>query len=263
VEAVEDWLDSLLDARRLGPQASRVIEVLRVQPHLAAYASGQQLAGRANVNVATVVRTAQGLGFSGWPELRLELRNRYLAALSSATQVLTEHAADASDPTANAIRRDLDNLQALSRTVDVEAIRAMAALIYHADHTVVTGSGSFAAPGLQLAHIAATMGLNVTLERNSGTQLANLIAQLGEGGVLVVFNLWWTPVAIRDAARLAAERGTPVCVVSDRRTSRLTEVATHTVLVPSEGSSFFASLTATTSVVHAMLAEVARIGGTP
>jgi DNA-binding MurR/RpiR family transcriptional regulator len=66
VTAIQDWVARQSEGTDFGPAASRVVEILATQPHLASYATTADLAGRAGVNVATLVRTARLQGFSGW-----------------------------------------------------------------------------------------------------------------------------------------------------------------------------------------------------
>jgi DNA-binding MurR/RpiR family transcriptional regulator len=254
VEPVRSWVQELTAGRAVGPAAARVLDVLSGEPRLASFASTAELAEHAGVNVATVVRAAQQLGFSGWPALRLEVRNRYLASLS-AGQLLTEHEA-VTAPAADAVRCDIGNLESLARTLDAGQVGRIAGLIARARRTLVLGSGTFAAPGLQLAHLSQTMGHDVRLQRQGGTVLVNELRQLARGDCFVVFNMWWLPRQIFDAARVASGRGAHVVVVTDRR--GFEEVATEVVLVPSEGVSLFPSLTAAMAVTHGVLAELAR-----
>jgi len=258
--SIQEWMTERSASTSLGPKAARVVEVIKTHPHLAAYASTSDLAARAGVNVATVVRTAQGLGFTGWPEMRLELRSRYLATLS-ANQVLNEHADAVNDPVIDALRRDIENLETTARTVDTDAIRGAAASIVGARRVLVVGSGSFAAPGVQLSYIAGTMGLDISLERHGGTQLASEVTRLGQQDCIVVFNLWWQPREIIAAVQLAHERNVAISLITDRRGSSLATIADPLVIVPSEGVSSFPSLTTAMAVVHALLAEIARLGG--
>lgn len=257
---VQGWVSDLAHDAALGPAAARVVDILATQPRLASYASTAELATRAGVNVATVVRTARQLGFSGWPALRLEIRSRYLASLSS-RQVYAEHDATVGTPVLDAIRRDIENLEMLATTVDVDTVNAVAAAIHAASKTVVVGSGTFAAPGLHLAHSGTSMGKEIVLERHFGTHLANTVTRLRPGDCLVTFNFWWLPRQVVEATETAHERGATTCVVTDRRSSPLTEAADHIVVLPSEGVSSFPSLTAASAVVHGILAELTRLGG--
>ncbi|MDS1269038.1 SIS domain-containing protein [Lipingzhangella sp. LS1_29] len=258
-----DWIASAAAGERVGQAATRVLEVLGQEPRFASYASAAALAERAGVNAATVVRTAQLLGFTGWPELRLELRSRYLASLS-AGEVLAEHAeaaGESGDLVHAAISADQANLGMLATTVDATAVRAIAAAMHAAGTTVALGSGAFAAPGVQLAHVAAIMGYAAVSRQGGGTSLINDLRRLGGGDCLVVCDLWRLPREIATAGRLAAERGATVAVLTDRRDSSLARNAAHVVVVPSEGVSLYPALAATMSVVHAILAELARLGG--
>lgn len=251
------WAHDRLDGRRIGPGAARVIETLELQPQMASYASTAEVAERSGVNIATVVRTAQMLGFTGWSELRQEIRSRYLASLS-AVQVLSEHQAPGASRTRDAVRQDLANLEALASTIDQSQMADVAKVIADARRVVVIGSGSFIAPGLQLAHIGQTMGLDLRFCRGGGTTLFNEVALLGDGDVVVAFSFWWQAKEVLEAARVAAAAGASVILLTDRRSTPFTELADHAVVVASEGASTFPSLTAATTVVHCILAEIAE-----
>lgn len=250
-----DWARGRLGDRRASRGAVKVIHALEAHPREASYGSAADVADLAGVNVATVVRTAQLLDFTGWPTLRRELRSRYLASLS-ATEVLSEHLSQASDSTREAIRRDVENLQELSRTIDPTRVTAIARVLTTARTTLVLGSGSFAAPGLQLSHLAQTMGYDVRLQREGGTALLGSAALLGPADALVLFRLWRSPTELVAAARVAHEQGSRVVCISDRQVEELSEVSTEMLIVPSEGVSFFPTLAAAMTVVHAVLAEM-------
>ena len=105
------------------------------------------------------------------------------------------------------------------------------------------------------------MGYDVRLHESGGTSLANALAQLGEADLLVVCDLWMLPAALRRAVEIAAEESVSIALITDRRASPLVSLADHVVTVPSEGVGMFPSLTAAMAVVHAVLAELARLGG--
>jgi DNA-binding MurR/RpiR family transcriptional regulator len=95
--SVEEWIESRTRRQPLGTQATKVLQVLASQPHFASYSAAREVADQAGVNISTVTRTAQAIGFAGWPDFQLELRNRYLASLS-ASDVLSEHEDETADP---------------------------------------------------------------------------------------------------------------------------------------------------------------------
>jgi len=260
MESAETWVRDRTDGAVLGPKSERVVHLLATQAEFTSFASASAVAGRAGVDAATVVRTARALGFSGWPDLRLELRNRYLSSLR-ANEVLNEHEDAASDPILHALRSDVDNVTLAIRTIDVAQVRAIAAAIAGARRTVVIASGSFLGPAHHLVHSAGFMGLDVEFGIRGGTTLVNTLTRLGPGDCLVAINFWRLPREIRDATEIAGAAGATTCVLTDLRRSALTELADHVVTVPCEGTSHFPSLTASMAVVHAILAEITRTLG--
>lgn len=252
------WVDQLLAGRSPGSGAAKVLQALAAHPRQMSYASTSAAARLARVNVATVVRAAQLLGFSGWPALRAEIRSRYLSGLS-ASQVLTEHDATEDGPARATLRRELTNLQDLSAVLDEDQIQRVAHLLVDARVTLVLGSGSFAAPGLQLSHLAQTIGHDVRLHQTGGTSLLNAVSLLGEGDCLVAFHLWRTPYEILNAIRVARDRGVRVVLVSDQVGEPFSRLATELVHAPSEGASMFPSVVAATTVVQSVIAAMVAI----
>jgi len=255
--SVESWMRDRIGDTTLGPKSERVLRMFATQPEFTSYASASAIARRAGVDAATVVRTARNLGFSGWPELRLELRNRYLASLN-ASEVLSEHNKDASDPILRAIRSDLDQVALLARTVDTAEVRNIASAIARSRRTIVIASGAFSGPAYQLAHVAAFSGVDIEFVARGGTTLTNALARLGPGDCLVAINFWRLLREICVATQIAYEAGVTTCVITDLRQQPITEVARHQVIVPCEGTSHFPSLTPAMAVVHGMLAEIAK-----
>lgn len=257
-ESLPAWVRQRVGGRRVGRGIERVLGALATQPRQMSFASAAEAASLSGVNAATVVRAAQLLGFSGWPALRSEMRSRYLSRLS-ASQVLSEHPTDGAGPAVSTLRRDAQNLQDLSLLLDEEQVRRVAGLIAAARTTLVLGSGSFAGPGLQLAHLAQTIGHDVRLQRVGGTALVNAVSLLSPGDCLVVLHLWRSPWEILTAMRIAAGAGVHVVVISDQARADLQEVAHELLPVPSEGASMFPSLVAATCVVQAVVASLVAL----
>ncbi|GAA4377168.1 MurR/RpiR family transcriptional regulator [Paeniglutamicibacter cryotolerans] len=246
------WLGDALADVPLPKSQQRVANVLIRNPQLASYAELSVIAQRADVNVSTVVRTAQALGYRGWPDLQRELRSRYLVRLST-EDTLAEHGPYHS-PLHDALNHDLANLRlTLESNTGAEAEAAIAALAA-ADSILVVGLGSFAGPASVMAHLGSTMGYPIALESRAGVHLATASNMLGPGDVLVVVNMWRSIAQIIVTAEAAHAAGAKVIAISDMRRGRLANIADQLLIVPSEGISFFQSVTAATSVVYGLLA---------
>ncbi|MFF0772939.1 MurR/RpiR family transcriptional regulator [Nonomuraea wenchangensis] len=271
---LEGWLRSRTPERGLRGKSAAVLELLLSQPRRASYGSAGELAQLAGVNVATVTRTAQALGFAGWPALQQELRARYLSSLSAgqvaaehrAGQVTAEHRAGqvaaephgTGSPGTRSLRRDLDNLAVLNRRLDERVLATIAEAVAAARSTTIVADGSYAAVGLALAHNARLAGYPVRAV-TAGSELANAMAAVGEGDVLIAVSFWRLYENTILAANEARARGARVFAVTDAASPALAAAAEEVVLVPAEGEAFFPSLTAGIAVAQALVTQLAAV----
>jgi DNA-binding MurR/RpiR family transcriptional regulator len=255
-----EWLKAQRDRARTSPKTSAVLDLVGTNPRLASYASVAELAERAGVNTATVVRAAQSLGFAGWLDFRAEVRSRYLLSLS-APEVGAEHARGTERPAVASVQQDVANLAQLSHSLDADRVDEFAAAIATADRTTVVSTGSYTALAAPLAHLATVMGYPVASETRGGTHLANVIGQLDERSCLVAISFWRLHLETFRATRAARAKGATVCVLTDRLSSPLVDLASCALIVPSESASWFPSMTAGVSAVTAVLTSLERQGG--
>ncbi|MEV5552293.1 MurR/RpiR family transcriptional regulator [Nonomuraea wenchangensis] len=263
---LEGWLRSRTPERGLRGKSAAVLELLLSQPRRASYGSAGELAQLAGVNVATVTRTAQALGFAGWPALQQELRARYLSSLS-AGQVAAEHHAEhrstgapgsPGSPGARSLRRDLDGLALLNRRLDERVLSTIAEAVAAARRTTIVADGSYAAVGLALAHNARLAGYPVHAV-TAGSELVNAMATVGEGDVLIAVSFWRLYENTVLAANEARARGARVFAVTDAASPALAAAAEEVMLVPAEGEAFFPSLTAGIAVAQALVTQLAAV----
>ncbi|MEV4218495.1 MurR/RpiR family transcriptional regulator [Nonomuraea sp. NPDC049725] len=256
-DSFEEWLRDRVPERGLRPKAAAVLDILITQPRRASFGSAAELAALAGVNVATVTRIAQALGFAGWPALQQELRARYLSSLS-APQVAAEHSGEGS-PSARSLRRDLDSLALLNRRLDEGVIRTVAEAVAAARRTVIVADGSYAAVGMALAHNARIAGYPVAAVTAGDSELSNTVAAIGPGDVLIAISFWRLYESTVLAAHEARARGARVFALTDAASPALADAAEEVVMVPAEGVAFFPSLTAGLAVAQALVAQLAAV----
>ncbi|WP_258934337.1 MurR/RpiR family transcriptional regulator [Nesterenkonia pannonica] len=231
-----------------------MVELLRADPELCAFATTQQLADVAGVNIATVTRTAQFLGFSGWPDLVLDYRGRYLATLT-ADRILS--ASGSGVKGLASIMEDVRALESLSTTLDESVIEAAAELIRRSKRTVVLATGIFAGPAAQLAHGAQLLGCDVSLQTGAVSAQMTAVRQLKADDLVITFNIWKTTEAINQLAIMAAERGVPLLAIADRSTP-VVQRSDVAITVPSESARYLPSTIPATAVIQALLMGVAE-----
>lgn len=249
---VVEWLDGLVTDVPLGPKAAHVRQVLTTQPTFCSYATAAEVAARAEVNRATVIRFAQSLGYPGWPPFQAELRTVHLA------QRFDPGRPSDSDGglLATAFAQDAQNLRALERTFDYATARTVVHAIRDAPRTLVVASGTHAVAANALAMVAASRGFPVTYEDRGGPQLANALAGLGPGHCVVAWSFWQHYRQTTAALRIARTAGATTCVITDTRHSPPALEAQHVLVVPTEGVANIQSMTVAMSVAYGLLAEL-------
>ena len=246
------WLGDALPNVALSKSQARVLEVIARNPQLSSYADIAEIAQRSDVNNSTVVRTAQRLGYRGWPDLQRELRSRYLVMIST-EDTLNEHGEHRS-PLHDALNHDIENLRLTLESNTADDVESAIAALAGGKSITVIGIGSFAGPASVMAHLGSTMGYPISLESRAGVHFASAANNLGPGDVLVVINMWRSVKQIILTAEAAKQAGATVVAISDMRRGRLAAAADHLLIVASEGISFFQSVTAANSMVYGLLA---------
>lgn len=254
-EPGREWLAGLLEGIRLTPRGHDVARLLATNPRAGAFLPASQVAKETGVNVATVVRFAQGLGFSGWKEFQLNFRHHYLGSFLP-SDLVRDRSASRDSPFDTALHRDVLNLQAAQSTVDRAMLQASVDCILAAGRTLVVSSGSYSVAGHVLAHQASVMGLDVRLETRGGAHLIAAMQALDEGDCVIGISFWRLVKHVVVAVQEAHRRGVTTIAVTDSIFSPLARAATHTLMVPSESVSFFQSMTAPLAVIYGLLAEL-------
>jgi DNA-binding MurR/RpiR family transcriptional regulator len=249
------WLAGLLEGIRLTPRGHDVARLLATNPRAGAFLPASQIAKETGVNVATVVRFAQALGFAGWKEFQLNFRHHYLGSFLP-SDLARDRSAARDSPFDAALARDVLNLQAAQSTVDRAELQATVRCVLGAARTLVVSSGSYSAAGHVLAHHASVMGLDVRLETRGGAHLIAALQALEEGDCVIGISFWRLVKHVVVAVREAVRRDLTTVAITDSIFSPLARSATHTLMVPSESVSFFQSMTAPLGVVYGLLAEL-------
>lgn len=256
-ESLEKWLTSRLPSGGLGTQGDAVFRHLLSDPGHASHAPAAAIAEATGASVSSVTRTAQRLGFSGWPRLQAELRTRYLSRLSL-VEVAAQHA-PSQNPFSDALRHDLRSLDEATRSVDERQIRRIAERIALAENVYVTAQGSYQAVGLALAHNIGIAGYPAHALLSDPASLSNAVARIDAADVLIICTYW----RIYDVAVIAAEqahrRGAAVVVLADNVPQPLRAVTDEAVIMPTESTSFFPSLSVAMAVQQGIVATLASL----
>src|SRR5699024_7335329 len=134
---------------------------------------------------------------------------------------------------ATSIVKDIELLEHMPTQLDESPLNPVAEHIISAESVGVFATGSYAAPGMQLAHVAQMLGYRVRLHSGSVTSMVNEVNLMTPRDCFFAIALWKSSRAIVRLAEAAHEKGAKVLVIADRRNS-LTEISDEFALVPAE-----------------------------
>jgi len=238
----------------LTPGEKRIAEILLANPHEAAFLGVEELARRSDSSVATAVRFAKKLGYTGYLEMRKamvgEARRHYrrgdqlLQAPSQASETLVEVA-----------RRDVRNIELVVNAVNEKLLQGVVERIKESRMRLALGDGVSALMSRHLAYLLINAGLPV-LEGNP-SDFATQVGNLDSRDLLIAFSIAPYSRETLDAAAYAKKRGVPVVAFTDRLNSPLAKSALFTLAIPGENLLFSHSLAAFGVLAHAIATLIA------
>lgn len=257
-EQVELWLRNLRQDRGLSRAVRGTLDAIVRDPEAAAFASTSEMAKVANVNVATITRTAQALDFKGWPALRGEIRSRFLESLTVSEMAQVHSKLSRGDISQETLEKEIENLEVAAKFLGPATIKDFATAFAKAKTRLILGLGSQAGVGVTFAHNANIAGYSALL-LDDQTKVVKALSEIDRKTVLVVISLWRTYKDTFIAVKQAKEAGAVVCIITDSISSPIAKYADHLLIVSADSTSFFISLVPSLAVVEGICAELAAI----
>lgn len=235
----------------LQPAERRVAELIVESADEVVEWTAQELADRAGVGRATVVRTCQGIGYRGYPQLRVALASE----LGSGPGETPDHGPGVLGRMRGEIDRLAGSLPALASLLDPDAVDEAVRLSASARRLLVLANG-LSSP------IANDLAMRLTASGRSAEFIADAIAQqiaarhLTSDDVCLVVSGSGANEASLRVATAAARGGATVIALTSFASSALTEVASLSLVIAPTGVSFRDELEHTSRVAYLVFAEV-------
>lgn len=247
---------------RLGVRSRRVLWTLIESPQKSAISSISELAAQLGVNASTLTRLAQRLGYSGFSQFQAvfqrELTEGKHFYSDQAARLLTGTGKEEDlGRLSNLARQESANLAGLLEKIDTEAFRHTVARLATARRVRVHGMRQFNSLALFIAYGLGMLRSDVAALDSSRQGVADALAQLDAGDVLLVASCFpYTPSVIATA-EVAARHGIEVIALTDSASSPLARTAMHSFHVPNHSLFFSNSMCAFMLLAEGLLSEVA------
>jgi DNA-binding MurR/RpiR family transcriptional regulator len=242
---------------QLSPKHQLVLRYVAENPSLAAFTTASELGERVGVSTATVVRLAQTLGFTGYPEFQQNVRHGYLRTLHP-LEVLQRQPQDRRNHIEVQLYQDIENLRRMLELLHTDQVSDVGRQIDAASQIVIISAGTHSAVALVLGAHLRFMGYRALVEDRGGPHLTAAIAPLDSRDLVIALTFWKGVREIVKAVQWASKRGIATVGITDTIYSPLAKAADVSLIVPTEGSSFFQSMVAPLSLVNGIIAHLAH-----
>ena len=241
----------------LTPAERRVAAVVADDPEAVAFGTVADVARRAGVSGASVVRLAAKLGFDGFVELQASVREELAHRLRPASERIRRPTPG--DVLGTALAVELSNvagtLEGVDRSGFESAVRCLSA---RSGERIFVLSGD-ASSGLATLFAAelSMLRTGVVHVEGSAVRVARQLSDIGSADVVVAIDLARYDRAVLEAAGTAVERGATLIALTDSALSPLASGAAVCFTASVTGAGPFDSHVGLLALSNALLAAVA------
>ena len=236
----------------------QIAEFIKAHYDRAAYMTASKLGGVAQVSESTVVRFADELGFSGYPELQRTLQELAKTNLTAAQRMeVADNLLQKDTVLEKVLLGDADKIRHTLESLDKDAFYAAVDKIVGARNIYIIGSRSSASlAGFLTLHFRMMFDNVRNVELTSGSEMFEQILDIGKNDVIIAISFPRYSNRTVRAAQYAHNSGADVVALTDSAQSPLAPFADQVLTARSDMASFVDSLAAPLSIINAMVVAV-------
>jgi RpiR family transcriptional regulator, carbohydrate utilization regulator len=246
---------------RLGPQRQQLIRAILDQCEETCFLSSRELAKRYKVDAATVVRTVQALGYEGFSDFTVDLRQHFVTRITPYTvlKAATQEKRSVADHINHSLEKALDNLNALNAELDRNRIIELARLIHRSRRILILGSDLAASLAYHLAYGLAALGFDAQAPVSSEGNWQHKIKVLTAKDLLIAISFGQCLRITVEASQRASKLGVTTFGITDSHTTAVARYCHDHLVAATASPSFPISYVAPMALVNAILVACAHL----
>ncbi len=232
------------------------------QPEKVVLLSALEIAGLLKTSDATVIRTAQSLGYSGLGELRDELVMSLFPSTPPDIRLrhtLDQIASRPEDAISHSLALQIELIQQAARTIRPADFRRAVEIIHDAERACVFGIGPSAAMVQYLVLRLVRFGRQALPFTETGVRLSDSLLAMRSGDVLVALAYGRVSVEVDVATRHARKKGVPIVLLTDRLSAALEDRIDVALVARRGGPGQLTTLGTTLAIIDALLFALASL----
>ena len=247
----------LVEARypTLGKRRQRVVKYVADNLKTAVFMTVNQLADQVGVDAATVVRTAQDLGFRGYGEFIESARGHFIETLTPYEIARREIQKSPGPEQAalDSVQQEIENLQRLAAEMNAKQVVGVARRIRKANRILVVGIDLASTLSEHLGYTLQSLGLNTTAATSGGGRLRNHLTSIGKGDLVIAITFRRGLRETVGAAQTARAAGAYTVGITDSDLSPLVNICHEYILASINSHSFTGSYVAPLAVINTLI----------
>jgi len=238
----------------------RIAEFIIGNYDRAAYMTASVLGQEAGVSESTVVRFAAELGFDGYHQLQVQIREAVRARMTSVQRVnAANHRMDEGEVLDRILMEDADNIRSTLESIDKAAFEKAVDMILSAKNIYILGMRSSAMLAEFMSYYFGLLFDNVRLIRPAGgSEIFEHLMKVHEDDVFVAISFPRYTTGVVNATEFASKTGAGVIAITDSLSSPIVPHSDVVLTAKSEMASFADSLVAPLSLIDAMIAYIGK-----
>ena len=225
------------------------------------FLSVPELARRAEVSEATIVRFAQRIGYTGFSDLKADLLDALRDSMALHPELddgVAEMEEESEQETLIAVaQQDIRNIQRTLESLDRDAFHAVASAIFKADHVYSFGLGISAQFAELVTYLLTQIGLRGTTLSSKFTSPLEQVVAFRPTDLLIAFSFPPYSRPTIELVKMASERGVVTVAISDRASAPVARVARHVLTMHTENLLFTNSFAALSVLLNSLATAVA------
>lgn len=248
-------------AGRLTPSDRRLVETLLANPTASAFESAAEIAGRAGVHAAGLVRLARRLGYDGFSELRGSLRDEVIGERGTGELVRRRLAhTEGQDILHSIVARERSALEELPFHVTQADVASAASVLLAARRVLVFGEGTAETLVLFVTRRLRRAGLVVEAVHPTPRELAESLTGLTGDDAVLGFVFRRTPPLLTPLLAEARTTGAKSVLIADLRGPMLRPPPDILLAAPRGLEGEAQTLTVPMAISNAILLTLAQLG---
>lgn len=246
---------------RLGPYRQQLIRNILSHCEETCFLSSREIAKRYSVDAATVVRTVQALGYQGFTEFSLDLRQHLMSRITPYTvlEVATRDKRSVADHIDHSLDKAAENLNQLRAGLDRPKVVELARRIHNAPRILVVGLDFAASLAHYLAYGLAFLGYDAEAPVASEGYLQHKLKVLTSKDLVIAISFGRCLRVTVEAVLQAGKRGLPTFGITDSDTTPIARFCDQHLVAGVVSPSFLNSYVAPIALLNAILVACAHI----